>query len=191
MNQSATKDLHRLSRSRETRNCEMRIQAQPMPKVDRRKNLTPTLIGALKPATEGKRYQMMDAQVPGFGGRVTDIGNRTFILRTRYPGSASPSRREIGQCADLTLTCARERARKWRSLVKQGIDPAVEEEQQRQAAIRKQARKLHDANNPIGDKVMNLSERAMLMVVVPLEICRFTADILSFLTRHGVLSVWH
>jgi hypothetical protein len=110
-----------------------------MPKVDHRKNLTPTLISGLKPAAECKRYQTMDAQVPGFGIRVTDTGNRTFILRTRYPGSASPSRSEIGQCADITLTDARERARKWRSLVKKGIDPAAQEEQARQAAIREQA----------------------------------------------------
>jgi integrase len=110
-----------------------------MPKVDHRKNLTPTLISGLKPAPEGKRYQVMDTQVPGFGIRVTDTGNRTFILRTRYAGSASPGRREIGQCADLTLSDAREKARKWRSLVKQGIDPATQEEKQRQEAIRKQA----------------------------------------------------
>jgi hypothetical protein len=66
-----------------------------MPKTDHRKNLTPTLITGLKPAPEGQRYQVMDAQVPGFGVRVTDTGHKTFILRTRYPGSANPTRREI------------------------------------------------------------------------------------------------
>jgi hypothetical protein len=96
-----------------------------MPKTEHRKNLTPTLISGLKPAPDGTRYQVMDAQVPGFGVRVTDTGNRTFILRTRYPGSASPSRREIGNCADMTLTDAREKARKWRSMVGQGINPLV------------------------------------------------------------------
>jgi integrase len=110
-----------------------------MPKVDHRKNLTPTLISGLKPAPDGKRYQVMDTQVPGFGIRVTDTGNRSFILRTRYPGSTNPGRREIGQYADITLSEAREKARKWRSLVRQGIDPAAEEEKQRQEAIRKQA----------------------------------------------------
>lgn len=81
-----------------------------MPKTEHRKNLTPTLITGLKPAPDGTRYQVMDAQVPGFGVRVTDTGNRTFILRTRYPGSSSPSRREIGNCADITLTDAGEGA---------------------------------------------------------------------------------
>ena len=89
-----------------------------------------TLISGLKPAAPGSRFQVMDAQVPGFGIRVSDTGNRTFILRMRYPGSGSPSRREIAQCADITLADAREKARKWRSLVKQGIDPTLAEEKQ-------------------------------------------------------------
>jgi integrase len=110
-----------------------------MPKTEHRKNLTPTMISGLRPAPEGTRYQIMDAQVPGFGVRVTDTGNRTFILRTRYPGSSSPSRREIGSCADINLTDAREKARKWRSMVGQGIDPAVQEEKERQEALKKQA----------------------------------------------------
>jgi integrase len=110
-----------------------------MPKTEHRKNLTPTLIKGLKPAPKGSRYQVMDAQVPGFGVRVTDAGNRTFILRTRYPGSANPSRREIGNCGDINLTDAREKARKWRSMVGQGIDPAVEEERERQEALKKLA----------------------------------------------------
>jgi hypothetical protein len=107
-----------------------------MPKSNHRKNLTPTLITGLKPAADGERYQVMDAQVPGFGVRVTDKGNKTFIFRTRYPGSSSPARREIGNCVDMNLTDAREKARKWRSLVKQGIDPAVQEERERRERIK-------------------------------------------------------
>ena len=110
-----------------------------MPKTDHRKNLTPTLITGLKKARKGERYQVMDAQVPGFGVRVTDKGHKTFILRIRYPGSSSPARREIGKCVDITLTAAREKARKWRSLVAQGIDPAVQEEKERQERLRQQA----------------------------------------------------
>ena len=68
-----------------------------MPKTDHRKNLTPTMISGLKPAAKGQRYQIMDAQVPGLGVRVTDKGTKTFILRIRYPGSATAARREIGR----------------------------------------------------------------------------------------------
>jgi integrase len=110
-----------------------------MPKTDHRKNLTPTLITGLKPAPEGQRYQVMDAQVPGLGVRVTDRGHKTFILRTRYPGRPNPTRREIGNCADISLTDAREKARKWRAMVVQGLDPAIEEERERQEALRKLA----------------------------------------------------
>jgi integrase len=110
-----------------------------MPKTDHRKNLTPTLISGLKPAPRGQRYQVMDAQVPGFGVRVTGRGHKTYILRARYPGSTNPARREVGNCVDLSLTDARDKARKWRALVAQGIDPAVEEERARQEALRKLA----------------------------------------------------
>lgn len=109
-----------------------------MPKTDHRVTLTPTKISGLKPAKRGQRYQVMDALVPGFGVRVTDSGHCSFILRTRYPGSDNPSRREIGACGSITLTDARDKARKWRLLVGQGIDPAVEEERDRREAIRKQ-----------------------------------------------------
>jgi integrase len=110
-----------------------------MPKTDHRKNLTPTLITGLKKAKKNERYQVMDAQVPGFGVRVTDTGHKTYILRVRYPGSSTPSRREVGNCADITLTAARDKARKWRSWVAQGIDPAVEEERERQERLRQRA----------------------------------------------------
>jgi integrase len=107
-----------------------------MPKTDHRKNLTPTLISGLKPAAAGSRYQIMDAQVPGFGVRVTETGYKTFILRTRYPGASGANRREIGACGEVGLADAREKARKWRSLARQGIDPAREEERERQEALR-------------------------------------------------------
>jgi integrase len=71
--------------------------------------------------------------------RVTDKGHKTFILRTRFPGISNPTRREIASCADMKLTDARDKARKWRSMVSQGLDPAVEEERVRQEALRRQA----------------------------------------------------
>lgn len=108
-----------------------------MPKTDHRITLTPTKISGLKPAKKGRRYQVMDAMVPGFGVRVTETGSRTFILRTRYPGSESPSRREIGKCDDLSLADARETARKWRDLVKRGIDPAHQAARERATELQK------------------------------------------------------
>lgn len=109
-----------------------------MPKTDHRKLLTPTMIEKLRPAKPDQRYQAMDTQVPGFGVRVTDAGTKTFILRTRYPGSDSPGRREIGRVGVVSLVDAREKAAKWRSLVEKGIDPARQEEADRAEQLRKQ-----------------------------------------------------
>ena len=69
--------------------------------------------------------------------RITDEGTKTFILRTRFPGGGSASRREIGKCADMSLADAREKARRWRELVAKGIDPTDQERRQRQAEILK------------------------------------------------------
>jgi integrase len=104
-----------------------------------RKNLTATLVGCLKPAPKGTRYQVMDAQVPGLGVRITDKGHRTYILHVRYPGSLSPSRREIGACTDISLTDAREKARRWRALIGKGIDPVDAEAAERAARARERA----------------------------------------------------
>jgi integrase len=106
-----------------------------MPKTSHRVTLTPTKLSGLKPAKDGQRYQIMDSQVPGFGVRVTDAGTATFILRTRYPGSDTPARRELGRVGVMTLTGAREKARRWREMVASGIDPSDQEEAERRAQI--------------------------------------------------------
>lgn len=108
-----------------------------MPKTNHRVNLTPTKIAGLKPAQPRQRYQIMDALVPGFGIRVTDTGHRTFILRTRFPGSDKPSRREIGKVGDISLTDARDKARSWRELIRRGVDPAIQAQQDRAAELEK------------------------------------------------------
>jgi hypothetical protein len=82
-------------------------------------------LDALKPAPPGKRYQLMDELVPGFGIRVTDTGQRTFILRARFPGSSNLNRRALGDYPELGLEAAREKARQWRALVQGGKDPAA------------------------------------------------------------------
>jgi integrase len=83
--------------------------------------LTDAKVKSLKAAPKGTRKQYMDALVPGFGVRVTDTGVKTYILQARFPGSANPARREINEA---TLEKARQKAREWSALVKQGVDPA-------------------------------------------------------------------
>jgi len=101
-----------------------------------RKRLTDRTLKALKPTRT--RYDVMDTDVPGFGVRVTERGQRTFILIARYPGSPNPTRRALGEYPSLSLEKARDQARRWRDLVRQGIDPKAEEERLRRVELRKQ-----------------------------------------------------
>jgi integrase len=88
-----------------------------------------------KPRT---RMDVMDAIVPGFGVRVTEKGQKTFVLITRFPGASNPTRRALGNYGELTLEAARKKARKWLELIQAGKDPATEEERNKREELRKQ-----------------------------------------------------
>jgi integrase len=104
-----------------------------------KKTLSDRGLRALKPAPKGKRYVVMDTEVPGFGVRVTERGTRTFILAARFPGSPHFTRREIGEFGALGLADARQRARQWREMIRQGIDPKDEAERQKAAETQRKA----------------------------------------------------
>lgn len=103
-----------------------------------RKTLTDRYVKSLKAAPEGRRYDEMDSVVPGFGVRVTDKGQKTFILLARFPGSSNPTRRAIGEVGALELAEARNRGREWLLAIQRGIDPKALAERQRQAELRRQ-----------------------------------------------------
>jgi hypothetical protein len=101
-----------------------------------RRRLTDRTLKTLAPAPAGKRYDVMDAEAPGLGVRVTDKGHQTFFVGARFPNQKSYTRREI----DVgSLAEAREVARDWRALIRRGIDPVVERERARAAELQKQA----------------------------------------------------
>jgi hypothetical protein len=104
-----------------------------------KKTLTDRALRALKPAAPGKRYMITDAIVPGLAVRVTDKGQRTFVLASRFPGSGNFTRREIGKYGAITLEAARETARTWVGLIDQGVDPREDKERQRREAQRRRA----------------------------------------------------
>ena len=108
-----------------------------------KKNLTDRKVKSLKPdAKLGDKlghYDTWDAVVPGLGVRTSSTGRRTFVLMARYPGSRDPARRKLGVYGELTLEHAREKARDWLELIRKGIDPAIAEQEKRQAALRLQA----------------------------------------------------
>lgn len=87
----------------------------------------------------GKRIEIWDSKVPGFGMRVTPSGTRSFVLMYRVNGHQR--RLTLGQYPILTLARAREKAITALQQVGDGIDPnPTKEDQQRhkesQAAYR-------------------------------------------------------
>ena len=99
-----------------------------------KRDLTDRRIRSLK-AAPGKRPIEWDAQVSGFGVRVTDKGHRTFVLVTRYPDDPSrPVIRAIGNYPTMTLARAREVAREWRNDIAEGVDPKDKAEAAKRAA---------------------------------------------------------
>jgi integrase len=87
----------------------------------------------------GKTRDVDDGVVPGLKARVMPSGEISFVLVARYPGSRNPTRRSLGLYGELTLNEGREKARRWRELLRKGIDPAEQEERERLAEQRKQA----------------------------------------------------
>jgi integrase len=109
-----------------------------------KKNLTDRGVRALKPAADGKPYEIMDTVVRGFGVRVMgkpDAPVRSFILLKRFPGSSNPTRRTLGAYGEITLEEAREKAREWLGMIAKGIDPAIEIERLRKAELEAERRR--------------------------------------------------
>ncbi len=107
-----------------------------------KRDFTDRFLKSIKPAEPGKRPIIWDAQVPGFGIRVTDkcraddVGS--FVLVTRLPGCSQPTPRKIGGYPAMSLAQARTIARSWREDIRQGTDPKVKEaERQREVARRR------------------------------------------------------
>jgi hypothetical protein len=79
----------------------------------RKLNLTDRSVKALRPAPDGKPYDVRDGIVPGLRVRVMGTGALSFVLLARFPGSPHPTRRALGPYGKLTLEQARAKAREW------------------------------------------------------------------------------
>jgi integrase len=114
-----------------------------------KKFLSDRTLGALRrnPPKSGRRIDVMDTAVPGFGVRVNDAGKLTFILNIRFPGDKHPSRRTLGtpgnktvvSASVFTLADARDEARRWRGAIASGIDPREEREKAQREAEQRRA----------------------------------------------------
>jgi integrase len=100
-------------------------------KETRRVTLNDRILKALRPAKDGKPYDVRDTVVPGLRVRVMGSGQRSFVLLGRYPGSPHPTRRAMGEYGALTLAAARQKAQAWLDLLGQGIDPQDHEDRKR------------------------------------------------------------
>jgi integrase len=124
-----------------------------------RKSLTDRYLRSLKPAPDGRPYEVMDSVISQMGVRVMGTASRvvlTFILIARFPPSRNPTRRALGAYAGqsriaadreltelltldvLSLAEARLKAQEWLRMIGRGLDPMAESERRRQAMIRQQ-----------------------------------------------------
>jgi integrase len=94
--------------------------------------LTDKLARALLPPARGARITY-DAEVPGFGIRVTAAGARSFVLN--YVVAGHERRLTIGRFPAWSATAAREEARALRRKVDAGIDPLAERAARDEAAL--------------------------------------------------------
>ena len=86
--------------------------------------LTDKGVAALPAAPAGKRLEIWDDLVAGFGVRVTDTGHKSFVAYARFHGV--PSRRTIGTVGKVGLADARAKARLLLEAAIRGEDPAAD-----------------------------------------------------------------
>src|SRR3546814_8613803 len=90
------------------------------------KALTDKAIEKAAPAPAGKRIELWDSMVPGFGVRIPDKGTKTFMVMTRVNGALR--RFTIGRYGVISLADAREDARDTIINARKGIDAKKERE---------------------------------------------------------------
>jgi integrase len=104
--------------------------------------LTDRLVRALPTPPKGATITY-DADMPGFGARVTASGARAFVLN--YMSAGRERRMTIGRFPTWSATAAREEARELRRKVDSGIDPMVERQAHDAAAFaERSAPTMHD-----------------------------------------------
>ena len=95
-----------------------------------RQRLTDSIIKTL-PAPASSNRITYDAEMPGFGVRVTAAGARAFVLNYRAGGRER--RITIGQHPAWSVKAARDEAKRLRREIDSGRDPLAEEQAEREA----------------------------------------------------------
>ena len=84
-------------------------------------NFTVKTLDNLPPAQNGKRETYHDEKVKGLTLRITDKGVKSFVIRKRIDGK--PKMHTLGHYPEMTISQAREAARKSLNSFSVGINP--------------------------------------------------------------------
>ena len=126
-------------------------------------HLTDRYLKSLRPAPAGKRVEIWDTIVSGFGVRVSDTvdadparrgraGRVTFVMYAQFAPGTSSVRRTIGTYGSISLEDARRTAGEWRSQIDKGIDPAVAERAARAKAASEAAARIQHAFGTVAEQ---------------------------------------
>ena len=100
-----------------------------------RVTLTDRYIASPARVPKSGRREYKDTEVRGLRLRVSEYGYRSFVLLSRFPPSLHPTRRSIGPWPEVSVDQARDTALQWRRLLRDGIDPAVQQRKAKAAAL--------------------------------------------------------
>jgi integrase len=95
--------------------------------------MTDIWLSNLRPDSRTRQYR--DNQAPGLTLRISPLGKKTWCLcyRMRGEGSKGPRRFKLGELQYMPLKAARKAANAGMRLVKAGIDPAYQQQQEMMA----------------------------------------------------------
>ena len=102
------------------------------PSEDKRQSLTDALVRRLPAPAKGNKITY-DADLAGFGCRVTAAGARSFVFNYRVKGTGQERRVTVGQFPSWSASAARTEAKRLRHVVDGGGDPRGDAEDLRQA----------------------------------------------------------
>jgi integrase len=157
-----------------------------------KRRLTDRTLKTLKSAPADERYEVMDVETRGLGVRVNDKGRKVFILIARYPGKKHPVRRTLGEYGTMTLADAREKARLWRKLMGEGIDPRADNERRKLAEARRQENSFASVAEAYFTHIKRQKLRRAHEVERDIRrefVSRWAKRPITDLTRHDVLAV--
>lgn len=84
-------------------------------------NFTKAFICSLNPAEKGKRYMVYDNKCSSLAVRITDKGNKSFVIQTRFEGRVIKI--TLGKYPNLSIEQARKKYIKILNEIENGINP--------------------------------------------------------------------